>query len=59
MQTMFHSSTKEHVYYVQEKKKISYPIDFGVFHITRLIFLSTLHQLITHPKHWDKSENLK
>ena len=38
MQTMFHYSIKEHVFYAQEKEKISYHVDFGVFFITRRIF---------------------
>ena len=37
MQTMFHYSIKEHVSYAQEKEKISYPVDFTVFYITRHI----------------------
>ena len=38
MQTMFHYCIKEHVSYTQEKEKISYPVDFAVFHITCHIF---------------------
>ena len=38
MQTMFRYSIKEHVFYTQKKEKISYPVDFIVFHITRHIF---------------------
>ena len=37
-ETMFHYSMKEHVSYVQEKEKISYPVDFTMFHVTRHIF---------------------
>ena len=61
MQTMFHYSIKEHVlvFYAQEKKKISYPVDFGMFYITRHIFFVYIAQLLIHPMHWDISENLK
>ena len=62
MQTMFHYSIKEHVlkFYGQEKKKVSYPVDFGVFYITRHIFFFVyIAKLLIHPMHWDVSENLK
>ena len=60
MQTMFHYSIKEHVFYAQEKEKISYLVDFGVFYITRHIFFFVyIAQLLFHPMHWDISENLK
>ena len=59
MQTMFHYSIKEHVSYAQEKEKISYPVDFGVFYITCHIFFVYIAQLLIHPMHWDISENLK
>ena len=39
MQTMFYYSIKKHVSYAQEKEKISYPVDFTVFHITCHIFI--------------------
>ena len=39
MQTMFRYSIKEHVSYAIEKEKISYPVDFAVFHITCHIFI--------------------
>ena len=58
MQTMFHYSTKEHVSYAQKKEKISYCVDFTVFHITYYIFLVHTAQLMTHHMHWDISENL-
>ena len=35
---MFHYSIKELVSYAQEKEKISYPVDFTVFHITSNVF---------------------
>ena len=59
---MFHYSIKEHVlkFYGQEKKKISYPVDFEVFYITRHIFFFVYFaKLLIHPMHWDVSENLK
>ena len=56
MQTMFHYSIKEHVSYAQEK--ISHPVDFTLFHITRHIFFVHTAQLMTCPRHWDISENL-
>ena len=37
MHTMFHYSIKEHVSYAQEKEKISYPVEFTVFQVTRHI----------------------
>ena len=43
MQTMFHYFVIEHVSYAREKEKISHPVDFTVFYITRRIFLCTLH----------------
>ena len=49
---------KKHVSYTQEKKKISYPVDFTVRHITCHIFFVRTSQLITHPMHWDIYENL-
>ena len=58
MQTKFHYSIKEHVFYAQEKEKILYPVDFTVFHITRRIFFVHTAQLMTHHMHWDISENL-
>ena len=36
---MFRHSIKEPVFYAQEKEKISYPVDFKVFHITCHIFI--------------------
>ena len=54
---MFHYSIKEHVSYAQEKKKISYSVDFTVFRITRPIFFEPTEQLMTHPMHWYISEN--
>ena len=53
MQTMFHCSVKEHVSYAQEKEKITYPVDFTVFYITRDIFFGAHAQLMTHPMHWN------
>ena len=47
MQTMFHYSLKEHVPYGQEKKMISHPVNFAVFHITRYIFFVHTAKLIT------------
>ena len=48
MKTMFHYSLKEHVFYAQEKEKISYPVDFGVFYITRHI-LFCVHCATSNP----------
>ena len=58
MQTMFHYSIKVHVSYAQEKEKISHPVDFTVFHITRHIFFVHTAQLTTRPINWNISENL-
>ena len=38
MQTMFHYSIKEHVSYAQTTEKISYHVDFTVFHMAHHIF---------------------
>ena len=39
MQIVFRYSIEEHVSYAQEKEKISYPVNFAVFHITCLIII--------------------
>ena len=63
MQTMFRYSIKERVpvlkFYGQEKKKIFYPVDFGVFYITHHISFVYIAKLLIHPMHWNVSENLK
>ena len=46
---MFHYSIKEHVFYAQEREKISYPVDFGVFNITHHIFFVYIAQFLIHP----------
>ena len=39
MQIMFCYSIKKHVSYAREKEKLSYPVDFAMFHITCQILI--------------------
>ena len=55
---MLNYSVKARVSYAQEKKKIAYPVDFAYFTSLATYFFVHAAQLITHPMHWDISENL-